>query len=174
MWNRLKFKVKLRNFRKTSQLCVAVALSKKGNNRTNSSSITISAFNMSKFDVSDFDADELNQGIDDTNFPSSRHASISIEPNTSHLNNDEEAPQIKKSLPMAVKPNGFAKSFDDDVFDSPGTPKTPRSLPTPGNCECKPFSNLNGAGHTHTYSKNYSKSEFTVAQGELVESLGHD
>lgn len=89
---------------------------------------------MSKFDVSD-DADELNQGIDDTNFPNSRHASVSNPTNDNRKSADEDGPSRIKSLPMAVKPNGFAKSFDDDVFDALGSPKTPRSIPTPGNCE---------------------------------------
>lgn len=111
---------------------------------------------MSRFDVSDFDADELNQGIDDTNFPNSRHASISIAPNENHQNNDDDASKIKKSLPMAVKPNGFAKSFDDDVFDTPGTPKTPRSLPTPGNCECNPVYPIFMELATNTH-KQYSR-----------------
>lgn len=87
---------------------------------------------MSKFDVSDFDADELNQGIDDTNFPNSRHASISIAADEPIK---EEVVKPNKSMPMPVKPNGFAKSFDDEVFDVASTPKTPRSLPTPGNCK---------------------------------------
>lgn len=90
---------------------------------------------MSRFDVSDFDADELNQGIDDTNFPNSRHASVSNLSHENHKINDGDGPKRNKSLPMAVKPNGFAKSFDDEVFDTVGTPKTPRSIPTPGNCE---------------------------------------
>jgi hypothetical protein len=83
---------------------------------------------MSKFDVSDFDADELNQGIDDTNFPNSRHASVST-------SSAQDEP-LNKSLPLAVKPNGFNKSLDDEVFDvsESDIPKTPRSLPTPGNC----------------------------------------
>ena len=113
---------------------------------------------MSKFDVSDFDADELNQGIDDTNFPNSRHASESNLSNESHKQDSAEGPIRNKSLPMAVKPNGFAKSFDDDVFDVSGTPKTPRtprSMPTPGNCECKtPFlQNLKGIGGTQHNTK---------------------
>lgn len=90
---------------------------------------------MSRFDVSNFDADELNQGIDDTNFPSSRHASVSSAATENTKSVDEERPKRNQSLPLVVKPNGFAKSFDDEVFDVPGTPKTPRSMPTPGNCE---------------------------------------
>lgn len=91
---------------------------------------------MSKFDVSD-DADELNQGIDDTNFPNSRHASITNLTNETHNGNDEQergGPARIKS-PAKPIPNGFAKSFDDEVFDAIETPKTPRSIPTPGNCE---------------------------------------
>lgn len=88
---------------------------------------------MSKFDVSDFDADQLNQEIDDTNFPNSRHASFSAP-----SNGEENGEARNKSQPLPVKPNGFAKSFDDEVFDVPGTPRTPRSLPTSGNCECNP------------------------------------
>lgn len=83
---------------------------------------------MSQIDISNFDADELNQAIDDTNFP---HAHPSKE--LVGLKRDKVA-----SMPMAVvKQNGvFAKSYSDDVFDVPGTPKTPRSIPTPGNhCE---------------------------------------
>lgn len=94
---------------------------------------------MSRFDVS-ADADELNQGIDDTNFPSSRHNSCSVS-NGEAKTTDEEEVKRNQSQPMAVKPNGFAKSFDDEVFELSGTPKTPhslsRSLATPGNCECK-------------------------------------
>lgn len=93
---------------------------------------------MSKFDVSDFDADELNRGVDDTNFPNSRHASVSNPTNEDHKNNDDAGPTRNKSQPMPVKPNGFAKSFDDEVFEVSSTPKTPRSLPTPGNCESNP------------------------------------
>lgn len=117
---------------------------------------------MSKFDVSDFDAHELNQGIDDTNFPNSRHASFSHPSNGVHNHEEEEeatSSTRNKSLPMAVKPNGFAKSFDDEVFDvavagTPKTPRTPRSLPTSGTCECKdPFTCFKGVGHTtqHDY-----------------------
>jgi len=91
---------------------------------------------MSRFDVSDFDADQLNQGIDDTNFPNSRHASVSNLSNEHHKSNEGDGPKRNKSLPMAVKPNGFAKSFDDEVFDAVGTPKTPRSIPTPGHEKC--------------------------------------
>lgn len=122
---------------------------------------------MSRFDVSDFDADELNQGIDDTNFPNSRHASISIAPNETH-NNDDDLSNIKKSLPMAVKPNGFAKSFDDDVFDVLGTPKTPRSLPTPGNCEFNPVFPILmelATKHTHTHNTQESK---TLPKADLL------
>lgn len=92
---------------------------------------------MSKFDVSDFDADELNQGIDDTNFPHTHNN------NNTHNGNNEDASCSSRnktpSMPLpVVKQNGgvFSKSFSDDVFDVPGTPKTPRSITTPGNhCE---------------------------------------
>lgn len=97
---------------------------------------------MSKYDISDFDANELNQAIDSTNFPyqrSSTSASTSNgngEVKASNKSDDDQHRKTHKSLPMAVKPNGFPKSFDDDVFEVPGTPKTPRSLSTPGNdCE---------------------------------------
>lgn len=105
---------------------------------------TTPASTMSKFDVSDFDADELNQGIDDTNFPNSRHASVSNLTNENHNGNDEherEGPSRIKSpaKPIPAKPNGFVKSFDDEVFDVIETPKTPRSIPTPGNCEWIPI-----------------------------------
>lgn len=103
---------------------------------------------MSKFDVSDFDADQLNQEIDDTNFPNSRHASFSAP----SKGGEENGESRNKSQPMPVKPNGFAKSFDDEVFDVPSTPRTPRSLPTSGNCECNPpFSLFRGSSGTlHT------------------------
>lgn len=97
---------------------------------------------MSKFDISDFNADELNQAIDDTNFPSHDHEACGPSSNgngrVKESNKSDDVPLRKthKSLPMAVKPNGFPKSFDDDVF-VPGTPKTPRSLPTPGNDACE-------------------------------------
>lgn len=89
---------------------------------------------MSKFDVSD-DADELNQGIDDTNFPNSLHASASNLTNDNHISADDVGPSRTKSLPLAIKSNGFAKSLDDDVFEEVEAPKTPRSIPTPGNCK---------------------------------------
>ena len=86
---------------------------------------------MSKYDVSDFDADELNHAIDDTNFP------ISSANNRNDDENEGSRRHTASSMPMPVKRNGhISKSFSDDVFDVPGTPKTPRSIPTPGNCEC--------------------------------------
>jgi hypothetical protein len=97
---------------------------------------------MSKFDISDFNAHELNQAIDDTNFPSHDHEACgpsSANGRVKESNKSDDVPPRKthKSLPIAVKPNGFAKSLDDEVFDIPGTPKTPRSLPTPGNHVCE-------------------------------------
>jgi hypothetical protein len=89
------------------------------------------------FSVSDFDADELNQGIDDTNFPHVLH-SKEMENGQNGQNGHDKV----VSLPMpVVKKNGnFTKSYSDDVFDVPGTPKTPRSIPTPGNhCELRTF-----------------------------------
>jgi len=86
---------------------------------------------MSKFDVSDLNAAELNQAIDDTNFPSSSTSQSSSSHNENHFKQLERTRTA--SMPVAVKPNGFAKSFSDDVFDIPGTPKTPRSVTTPGN-----------------------------------------
>ncbi|KAL7033208.1 hypothetical protein ACKWTF_007505 [Chironomus riparius] len=91
---------------------------------------------MSKYDVSDFDADELNHAIDDTNFPNSHLtlASISSANNINDDENEDSRRQTASSMPMPVKRNGhISKSFSDDVFDVPGTPKTPRSIPTPGN-----------------------------------------
>lgn len=91
---------------------------------------------MSKYDVSDFDATELNHAIDDTNFP---HASPSAI-NNNHSNGEENGGfrrHTASSMPVPVKTNGhFSKSFSDDVFDIPGTPKTPRSLTTPGHEKC--------------------------------------
>ena len=92
---------------------------------------------MSKYDVSDFDADELNHAIDDTNFPHTTSASMSSANNGSNDENEGARRHTASSMPMPVKRNGhITKSFSDDVFDVPGTPKTPRSIPTPGNCEC--------------------------------------
>jgi hypothetical protein len=93
---------------------------------------------MSKFDVSDFDANELNQAIDDTNFPHG-HNHNNNGNNSTHEDALLSSSRSKaSSMPLpVVKQNGvFSKSFSDDVFDVPGTPKTPRSIPTPGNhCE---------------------------------------
>lgn len=97
---------------------------------------------MSKFDVSDFDADELNQAIDDTNFPHGHNhclssSSSSVVAATTASKEDGLKSNKTSSMPLpVVKQNGiFSKSFSDDVFDVPGTPKTPR-LTTPGNhCE---------------------------------------
>ncbi|KAL7033203.1 hypothetical protein ACKWTF_007505 [Chironomus riparius] len=94
---------------------------------------------MSKYDVSDFDADELNHAIDDTNFPNSHLtlASISSANNINDDENEDSRRQTASSMPMPVKRNGhISKSFSDDVFDVPGTPKTPRSIPTPGHEKC--------------------------------------
>jgi hypothetical protein len=94
---------------------------------------------MSKYDVSDFDADELNHAIDDTNFPHSHTTSASMSSANNGTNDENEGARrhTASSMPVPVKKNGhIAKSFSDDVFDVPGTPKTPRSIPTPGNCEC--------------------------------------
>lgn len=91
---------------------------------------------MSKFDVSDFDADELNQGIDDTNFPHTHNNNSGN--NSSHEDGLTSLRSKASSMPLpVVKQNGvFSKSFSDEVFDVPATPKTPRSIPTPGNhCE---------------------------------------
>lgn len=89
----------------------------------------------SKYDVSDFDATELNQAIDDTNFP---HGHNHNNGNEDALLSSSSTRSKTSSMPLpVVKQNGvFSKSFSDDVFDVPGTPKTPRSIPTPGNhCE---------------------------------------
>lgn len=99
---------------------------------------------MSKYDVSDFDADELNHAIDDTNFPHSHHMPSSSSTTVNGgKKGDENGSDYRRhtatSMPLPVNKNGhFSKSFSDDVFDVPGTPKTPRSLTTPGNCECLP------------------------------------
>lgn len=83
---------------------------------------------MSKYDVSDYSADELNQAIDDTNFP---HAHPAKESDGVKREKTQSMP-----LPVAKQNGGYSKSLSDDVFDVPGTPKTPRSIPTPGNhCE---------------------------------------
>lgn len=86
-------------------------------------------FIMSKFDVSDFDADELNQAIDATNFP---HGHDHPSKETEGLKRDRT---LSTPLPVTKQNGSHSKSFSDDVFE-PGTPKTPRSFPTPGNhCE---------------------------------------
>ena len=84
------------------------------------------------FDVSDFSADDLNRGIDDTNFPNSHHASASNSVSENGEKTEENGPPRNQTQPLVVKPNGFAKSFDDEVFEVAGTP---RSLPTPGTSE---------------------------------------
>lgn len=85
---------------------------------------------MSKFDVSDFDVDELNKGVDVTNFPNSPHSSL---PKSDNHTKDEDFKCTKTvSVPVDIKPNRFAMSLSDDVFDGPGAPKTPRTSTTPG------------------------------------------
>lgn len=92
---------------------------------------------MSKqYDVSDC-ATELNQAIDDTNFPSSRNSSVSSsakEVNNGHL--EMEKLTIDALVPIqnnVIKPTSFKTSLSDEVFDIPGTPKTPRTqTTTPG------------------------------------------
>jgi hypothetical protein len=62
--------------------------------------------------------------------------------NNGNDNKDEDTKRFNKtpSMPLPVKQNGiFRKSFSDEVFEMPSTPKTPRSIPTPGNCKCKPI-----------------------------------
>jgi hypothetical protein len=99
---------------------------------------------MSKFDVSDFDANELNQAIDATNFPQTNGATTSSA--SANGKDEEESEAVKRrktpSMPLPVKQNGsrLEKSYSDDVFALPATPRTPRSIPTPGNCECHPIS----------------------------------
>lgn len=86
---------------------------------------------MSNLDITNFNADELNQAIDDTNFPNA------------HPTKDSDGIKREKtpSMPLPVtKQNGqngvLSKSYSDDVFGMPSTPKTPRSITTPGNhCE---------------------------------------
>lgn len=91
---------------------------------------------MSKqYDVSDFDATQLNKAIDDTNFPSSRNSSVS---SARGMNNTQsELEKLSLESPVAivnnvVKPTTLKTSLSDEVFDIPGTPKTPRTLTTPG------------------------------------------
>jgi len=91
---------------------------------------------MSKYDVSDFDADELNQAIDDTNFPNSRRTSTASHNNNHENGENDDVDAVRRhtasSMPVNVKNGNFSKSFSDDVFD---LPKTPRSIPRAGNCE---------------------------------------
>lgn len=93
---------------------------------------------MSKYNVSSFDATELNQAIDDTNFPSSRSSSVSSQRYSN--GNENEAGSISASTSPAIVSNSILnrshpiplRSFSDDVFDIPGTPRTPRTITTPG------------------------------------------
>ncbi|KAG5680519.1 hypothetical protein PVAND_010025 [Polypedilum vanderplanki] len=89
---------------------------------------------MSKYDVSELDADELNQAIDDTNFPQSHHV-----PSSNGNRDDGDEKNIRKPsmpLPMKIQNGILSKSYSDDVFAMPGTPRTPRSITTPGHEKC--------------------------------------
>lgn len=99
---------------------------------------------MSRFDVSNFDASELNKAIDDTNFPSSRNNSVTSSKMAN--GNDSETKSERQSTSSApitmARTNGIGilnrihpsplRSFSDEVFDIPGTPRTPRTSTTPG------------------------------------------
>ncbi|CAO1407154.1 unnamed protein product [Diamesa serratosioi] len=95
---------------------------------------------MSKqYDVSDC-ANELNQAIDDTNFPSSRNSSVSsIAREVNNSQSELEKLTIDALVPIqsnGIKPTSFKTSLSDEVFDTPGTPKTPRTVTTPGHEKC--------------------------------------
>ena len=91
---------------------------------------------MSKqYDVSDFDSTELNKAIDDTNFPSSRNNSVSSAREVNNSQSELEKLTLESTVPIqnnVVKPTSLRTSMSDEVFDIPGTPKTPRTLTSPG------------------------------------------
>lgn len=88
-----------------------------------------------QYDVSDC-ATELNQAIDDTNFPSSRNSSVSSSARESNnIRTEMEKLTLEATVPILnniVKPTSLKTSLSDEVFDIPGTPKTPRTQTTPG------------------------------------------
>lgn len=88
-----------------------------------------------QYDVSDC-ATELNQAIDDTNFPSSRNSSVSSSARESNnIRTEMDKLTLEATVPILnniVKPTSLKTSLSDDVFDIPGTPKTPRTQTTPG------------------------------------------
>jgi hypothetical protein len=110
---------------------------------------------MSKtFDVSDFNVKELNDAIDKTNFPSTATANGNGVANGSTKagatksedrgKNGEAVEVVENADPseQLATPNGVLKKRDitplqmkqysGEVFDVPGTPKTPRTSTTPG------------------------------------------
>lgn len=99
-------------------------------------------------------ASELNDAIDDTNFPKAQStnclsmASEEVKNGTHPLNGNEDKPTeasdeqtepvngqnghkgfIKRAHPAPLK----MVAFKGDSFDVPGTPRTPRTSTTPGN-----------------------------------------
>ncbi|CAO1386851.1 unnamed protein product [Diamesa hyperborea] len=95
---------------------------------------------MSKqYDVSDFDATQLNKAIDDTNFPSSRNSSVSSARGINNAQSELEKLSLESPVAIVnnvVKPTSLKTSLSDEVFDIPGTPKTPRTLTSPGHEKC--------------------------------------
>jgi hypothetical protein len=105
---------------------------------------------MSKtFDVSDFNVKELNEAIDKTNFPptagvangSTRNGAAKLEDRVKNGEHVQSA-KVADDDDEAKAPNGVLKKRDltplqmkqysGEVFDVPGTPKTPRTSTTPG------------------------------------------
>jgi hypothetical protein len=97
---------------------------------------------MSRFDVSSLDANVLNQAIDDTNFPSSSSSSVT----STHISNGNGNDSENKTQPTSSALTSVSrtnvilnrahpvplKTFSDEVYDVPGTPRTPRTSTTPG------------------------------------------
>jgi hypothetical protein len=117
---------------------------------------------MSKtFDVSDFNVKELNDAIDKTNFPCTTNSLTpaangttsngTTSNGTKNGDNDkieenvQDGAVAQTSAPLTstvARANGFGKNRDltplkvkqysGDVFEIPGSPRTPRSSTTPG------------------------------------------
>ena len=92
------------------------------------------------FDVSDFDADELNKEIDDTNFPRIMSNNVSNGPSSNGRKPDEngeaKASSSKEERGIDIPRRHLrplkVRGISDEVFEFPGSPKTPRSGTTPG------------------------------------------
>lgn len=85
-------------------------------------------------DLTSLTASELNAAIDDTNFPKNN----CVENGKKKENGEENGiaktyknRSFKREIPTPLK--GVA--FNENFVDIPGTPRTPRTSTTPGNCE---------------------------------------